>query len=51
MNTTREFFQKGFLGIAGLALASTSPKEAQVITMTKKDKEYNFKLAFFYVFD
>lgn len=44
MNTRRVFLQKGFLGISGLALASTFQTEAQAATLLKKKKEDSFHL-------
>ncbi|KKX51151.1 hypothetical protein [Sphingobacterium sp. IITKGP-BTPF85] len=44
MNARRAFLQKGFLGISGLALASTFQLEAQATTLVKKGKEDGFHL-------
>lgn len=44
MNARREFLQKGFFGISGLALASTFQLEAQATTLVKKGKEDGFHL-------
>lgn len=44
MNTRRVFLQKGFLGISGIALASTFQLKAQAATLVKKKKEDGFHL-------
>ena len=44
MNARREFLQKGFFGISGLALASTFQLEAQATTLVKKGNEDGFHL-------
>ena len=44
MNSRRAFFQKGFLGLSGIALANTLPLQVGAAALIKKEKEDTFHL-------